>query len=208
MLPTYITQRLDRRFTATEGATQPVTVAEARTALDMVTADTATITDATLGQYIKYARRQVEQWTGYNLCTKTIVMIQTGFAGLPFIELPGVPLASVTSVITIDDDNDENTFANTNYYVHTAGDQHGQVVLNDTAVWPYDLRDQHNVKVTYVSGYTNADSDNLPPQDFQEWIKQLIKLYWVSGGVGIISNEGQSEYTSIMNQALAVQRPY
>lgn len=196
----------DRELTiVSRGATEPVSLAEARIHLDLATTNTTTITDATLGQYISAARQTVESWTKYRLVQTTIDLRQTDFNG-DSILLPGVPLISVTSIKTVDTDNSETTFADTSYYVSTPGNKHGYATLNYGYTWPTALRDRNNVLVRYVCGYTNADAANKPDPVFQEAIKQIVRLnYQFPAG---IPSGPDSEYLFILQSLLIKSRPY
>ena len=72
------------------------------------------------------------------------------------IELPFLPIQSVTSVKTYDRSNNESTFASGNYQLDETG---GRIYLNEGIVWPSELRAREAVKIRYVAGYGDAASD-------------------------------------------------
>jgi hypothetical protein len=67
------------------------------------------------------------------------------------IRLPLVPLVSVSSIVTTDDDGDETTVAATNYQVR--GGENPRIVLTDDGEWPTDMRDYDSMVITCVCGY-------------------------------------------------------
>ena len=76
------------------------------------------------------------------------------------IELPWLPLASVTEVSTFGNDNTEAVFSSSNYYVDTSSnDIWGRIILNTGSVYPSNLRLQNSVKIVYVAGYGASASD-------------------------------------------------
>jgi uncharacterized phiE125 gp8 family phage protein len=75
--------------------------------------------------------------------------------------LPFGPLSSVTGVYTYDDDNTENTFSSSAYYIDTAAPQ-GRVSLKSGSVWPSTvLRPSNGIRVRGVFGY-GATAASVP----------------------------------------------
>ena len=79
------------------------------------------------------------------------------------IEMPWLPLYSVTEVSTFDDDGTETTYNSSNYYVDNVDqDINGRIVLNDSATIPTDLRPANAVRVQYIAGY-GPSAEDVPP---------------------------------------------
>jgi hypothetical protein len=87
------------------------------------------------------------------------------------IELPFLPIQSVTSIKTFNRSNTEATFSSSNYELDEKG---GRVYLNEGQTWPSDLRAREAVKIRYVAGYGDASSDIPEP------ILASIRLYVAS----------------------------
>ncbi len=85
------------------------------------------------------------------------------------IKLPYPELISVTSVKTYDTSNTESTYSASNYIVDTAN---SRIVLNDTAVWPSNLRGVSSALITYVCGYGTSD---MVPSAIKMGIKMHVK---------------------------------
>lgn len=93
------------------------------------------------------------------------------------IELPMLPIISVTSVQTTDINNVETTFSSANYTLDPDG---GRIYLDIGATWPTNLRSYNAVKVTYVAGYGSTDAS--VPQPIIEAVKTWVgKMYEVRG---------------------------
>jgi len=151
-------------------AVEPVTVSEAKAYLRV----DSTADDTLIGQMITAARELVEQHLRRKLITQTLRLtfdrfpqverrghetwwngvrqgaISDLYSDAQALVLPCPPLQSVTSLVTYDDTGASATFPAGNYTVDTAG---GRVCLNNSAQWPYSLRAQRAVEVTYVAGY-------------------------------------------------------
>jgi hypothetical protein len=67
------------------------------------------------------------------------------------IRLPLVPLVSVSSITTTDDDGDETTVTSTNYQVR--GGENPRIVLTTDGEYPSDERDHDSMAIVCVCGY-------------------------------------------------------
>ena len=147
--------------------------------------------DAIIAAYVATATEAVKQYLRLAVLTETFVMKADGFtdgggddrllalgpgvhtASRPYVLVGGdtfdvafPPLQSVTSVVTYDRGNNARTFNAAGYQVDL---QSGRIYLNEGVTWPFDLRAQDAVAVTYVAGY---GSGNIPAP-----ILEAIRLY-------------------------------
>ena len=156
-------------------ATDPVSLSEARTWLNMqsgVTADDAVIST------------RIDEVTAYlelRLCGRKLIS-QTWTVELDEdeiadeITLPILPLISVTSINTYDNAGVETLVASSNYQV-LDGDE-SMVVLTSTGEWPTDVRDYRAMKITAVFGYATL------PMDITLAFRQLLLFYYLTKGIG------------------------
>lgn len=99
-----------------------------------------------------------------------------------YLELPFGPLQSVSSIVSIDEDNTEHTFETTNWQADTIGPV-PQIALKTGGAWPATvLRPLNGVKIRGVFGYGAAAAI---PQD----IKQAILMC----GAHLYENRGDAE---------------
>ena len=166
-----MTETTDAHKVTTPPASEPVTIDEVKAHLRLdTTADNELIED----QLIPAAREYCEMVTRRAFVTQTWTLMMNAWGqradlewwdgvregsilgDLPaFVELPGSPLASVTSVSTFAADNTETTFSADNYYVDTFSTP-GRIALNPGVVWPTAGRNYHGIKIVYVVGYGDA----------------------------------------------------
>jgi len=92
------------------------------------------------------------------------------------IELAYLPIQSVTSIETYDDDNNATTYSASNYYLDDSG---ARITLVEGAVWPTDLRDRAAIDVTYVAGYGDSASD--VPQSIRIGIRAMVQSMYENG---------------------------
>lgn len=74
----------------------------------------------------------------------------------PMIELPKVPVSSITSVTTYDTANTGTVFSSSNYSLIG-----NRLILNYDASWPTGLRSYGACEIVYVAGY-GATSTSVP----------------------------------------------
>lgn len=137
--------------------------------------------DALLASLITAATESTEQFTNRSLLAQTWRLtldqkphgfygdlpegvydlpITALYGGLPnIINLPKGPVQSVTSVTTYNTANTGTVFASSNYYVDTAN---SRIVLNQSSLWPSNLRNRSACVIDYVAGY--GDSSSSVPQ--------------------------------------------
>jgi hypothetical protein len=66
------------------------------------------------------------------------------------VYLPFPPVVSVTNITTYDVDNASSVFSAANYSVDTVG---GRIYLNQSGIWPINLRTYNAVSIAYTAGY-------------------------------------------------------
>lgn len=134
---------------ATAPATDPVTIAEARRWLNF----TAGITeeDAILEDLIRESYDFLERWTNRKMLGQTWTLTLDASEICSEIRLPLVPLRSVSSIVTTDDDGTATTVGVTNYRVRAG--ENPRVVLTEDGEWPDDYRDHDSMAITCVCGY-------------------------------------------------------
>ena len=133
---------------ATAAAFEPVSRAEAKLHCRIDHADEDHLIDG----FIPAARRQLVKDTGFVPVNEVYDLAIERFPEERFIPVPRLPLASVASIKSYDEDDVESTFASSNYRVDTAT---GRIVLNDDATWPSDLR-RHNAGVIRFTAGPNG----------------------------------------------------
>lgn len=84
------------------------------------------------------------------------------------IDLPFIPIQSVTSIKTYDATNTEHTMTASDYELDQQG---GRIYLDNGVSWPSDLRDREAMVIRYVAGYGDD------PEDIPESIKLAVKMY-------------------------------
>lgn len=138
-----------------------------------------TADDAAITAYIAAATVSAKEYTRRALRTETFVYRADGFtdptaddrlmslgAGVHTVSIPDVlghgdtldlpylPIQSITSVVTYDRSNSPSTYSASKYFLDANG---GRIVLNEGESWPSNLRTRNAVEVTYVAGYGAAD---------------------------------------------------
>lgn len=148
--------RPDSWTRTTDATTEPFTTAEAKAHLRVDASDEDTLIDS----LVKAARQYLEQITSRALVSQTL---KAYFSAWPCegFELPGSPLATVTSIKYTDTDGDESTVDASVYDVDIDATV-GTVRLAEGQSWPStSLRTNKPIVVEYVSGY-GATSATIP----------------------------------------------
>ena len=117
---------------------------------------------------------------GHVMCTQTWQLTLDADEILSVIYPRIIPLSSVSSIVTYDDDGASTTVGATNYHV-TAG-MRPRITLTENGEWPSDVRDYDAMVITCVCGYGGASS---VPADFKTLIKGLILHQYSAKGLGI-----------------------
>jgi uncharacterized phiE125 gp8 family phage protein len=160
-----------RLYLVTAPTTEPVTLAEVKAfaRIDGTTEDTL------ITGFITGVRGQMESYLRRALIEQTWAVQMDHWPDSP-IELPMPPLISITSVVTIDEDDTETTYASTNYFVHTSSEP-GELILRDDVTAPNNTdRYFGGYKITYKAGYGTAASD--VPQMIRDGIKLWVTEFY------------------------------
>lgn len=168
----------------TQPALEPVSVTEVKMFLRI----DGTADDDMLADLILAAREMCEEYTRRKFISTGITMTLDAFpygsrtdwwdgvreahinvldGRADSIYLPFPPVVSVTSITTYDRDNASAVFSSANYSVDTVG---GRVYLNQSGVWPINLRERNAVSIVYTAGY-GATTGSVPNA-----IKHAIKM--------------------------------
>lgn len=145
---------------------------------------------ALIDSYVKAAREKFERVTGRAFVTQTWQLTMDsfyshgdaenhldGFHELPVsyyndyndeLDLPVLPVQSVTSIVTYDDSNAASTFSSDNYQLDTSS---GRIYLDAGQTWPTDIRDRSGIVITFVAGYGDQAAD-VP-----EALRQAVLIY-------------------------------
>ena len=151
----------------TAPAAEPVDLDEAKLHLRVDINDDDTLIES----LILLARRMSEGISNHRFVTQTWDIFMDAFPGSDTIHLPKSlsPLSSVTHIKYTDEDDNESTFASSNYVVDTYSDP-GRIKLDRDSNWPSDtLTELNGVVVRVVVGYGD-------PADIPQEYKQAIML--------------------------------
>ena len=132
---------------------EPVSRAEAKLHCRIDHADEDHLIDG----FISAARRQLEKDTARTPVNTVYDLAIERFPEERYIEVPRLPLASVASVTSYDEDDAATVMSSGDYRVDTAT---GRIVLNDDATWPSDLR-RHNAGVIRFTAGPNGSSKSI-----------------------------------------------
>lgn len=137
-----------RTVVTTAAATDPVSVGEVRQWLNVqanVTEDDDAIRDV-----VRETTDYLEHWCNRYFLTQSVTVYLDANEITDVIHLPCVPLVSVTSIVTTDDDGDTTTVGSTNYQVR--GGENPRISLTQSGSWPTDARDYDGMAITCVVG--------------------------------------------------------
>lgn len=139
----------------TPPAIEPVSLDEAKAHLRQDGADDAYIT-----ALIIQARETIESLARRALIEQTWRLSLDRWPAVDYITLPHPPLASVTSLVYLDQAGDDTTWASSNYIADTDS-QPGRLVLAYNVNWPStaQLYPVNPIQITYVAGYGNTAAD-------------------------------------------------
>ncbi|RLB87081.1 MAG: hypothetical protein DRH26_16300 [Deltaproteobacteria bacterium] len=151
----------------TPATIDPVTLAETKTFSRI----TGGIEDDLLTSLITAATKKAENYCGSGFINRTLRMTMDCSPWGSFLELPIGPLVSISDIKSVDDDDSENTFDTSNYYIANSDDTYlTGVQLKNGSSWPTDLRDKDAFFVEFVAGF-GASQDDIP-----DIIKTAIKI--------------------------------
>lgn len=128
-----------------------------------------------LASMIESARTQAEAFTRRNFITRTWDLFFDSVPGTYVLEIPNAPLASVTSVTTIDESEVSTVFAASNYVVDTVSSP-GRIALKSGSTWPSTtLRVVNGFVVRFVSGYGNRDA---VPEQIRHALLRAVDFFY------------------------------
>lgn len=133
---------------------EPVSVADAKKHLRVLHSSE----DDLISRLITAAYRHAEQVTGRALVTRTCELRLPAFPSTDRIVLPRPPVASVSSVTYLDDDDATQTFSASSYEVVVDAEGYGSIVLKQGASWPSTGISERAVRVTFDTGYGAASA--------------------------------------------------
>ncbi len=129
--------------------------------------------DNLIATLIESATGHIEDFLGRSLINRTMTL-SFDVWDKKVISLPKPPLVSISSVVTLDEDGTETTYAATNYYVVTESIP-GELVIKQSSSLPTNtVRDRGGFKITYIAGY--GATANLVPRQIRQAILQLVTL--------------------------------
>lgn len=123
-----------------------------------------------LTQLITTARREAEKITGRQLITATWEMRWDAFPDIIYLQMP--PLQTVTSVSYLDWAGVEQTLTENVDYLVDSYSEPARITANYGYVWPPIYPVPHAVRVRFVSGYGDEDTD--VPEPIRNWMMAAI----------------------------------
>ena len=146
---------------------EPLSLAEARAHIGVFTSDD----DAMIASLITAARQSVEAYIRRPICTQTIVLTLDKFPAV--IELPRLPVQSITSINYIDDNGSTQSF--TDFKADLTGDFNATIEPAYDYTFPSTRVESAAVTITMVAGYgVPTDSPDLIPFPIKQAILMLI----------------------------------
>lgn len=140
----------------TAPAKEPVRVQEAKTQLNV----RDDLSDELIQRHISEARQWAEQFTGRSFITQTWEAVLDAWPQDNVIALPRGNVQSITSVKYIDAAGVQQTIANTEYKLASAGLMQ-RLVPAYGKEWPTAREEIEAIAVRYVAGY-GANEDDVP----------------------------------------------
>lgn len=160
----------------TPPASEPVTVAEAKTHLRV----DGSYDDTYIETLIKVARQMCETYACKSFLTQEREIKLDSFPCARQIELPYGPVQSVDDFTYIDSAGDTQVLVlNTDYRV----DLHSDIARVEyvsswpSVSWPTNGLQFNSVTIAYTAGYTNDDHDIFPAVIKQAILMQVASLY-------------------------------
>ncbi len=161
---------------------EPVTLADARGWCGFaagVTQDDAILTDL-IAEIRGYLEARLK---GRKLVSQTYEITLDAAEIKTEIRLPVLPLISITSIVTYDDDGNATTLSSSSYQYRKG--EAPRVTLTSSGSWPA-MREYDAVTITAVVGY-GAQADM--PDDLVMLIKGLIQHQYRSKGFGVTETQ-------------------
>lgn len=160
-------------WVSTDVSVEPVTPAEAKAFCKV----SGTTDDSIFTLLIKQARETIEQGCNISLAERTLVAEYDKLPRDGKIQLPYAPVKSVTSVITIDQEDDETTLTNNTEWFDTG---YPWPTLRIASFWSGYIQ---KIRVTYVAGYGATGCPALPAPLKVAILKEVLAQYYVREGI-------------------------
>lgn len=160
-------------WVSTDVVTEPVTSTEAKLFCKV----SGTTDDTIFTLLIKQARETLEQGCNISLAEKTLIAEYDKLPRDGKIKLPYGPVKSVTSVITIDEEDEETTLVNNTEWYDTG---YPWPTLRIASFWSGRIQ---KIKVTYVVGYGATGCPALPAPLKVAILKEVLAQYYVREGI-------------------------
>lgn len=141
-----------RTVVSTAAATDAVSVGEVRQWLNVQ--DNVTQDDEAIRQVIRETVDYLEHYCNRYFLTQTVTVYLDADEITDVIHLPCVPLISVSSIVTTDDDGTATTVGSTNYQVRAG--ENPRIALTQSGQWPTDARDYDAMAITCLVGSNGA----------------------------------------------------
>ena len=148
-----------RAVVTTPAVWPPVSLAEVRRWLNFVS--NVTEDDLVIEQLIDETVSYLENYCNRYFVTQTVTVYLDSNEICDTIHLPCVPLVSVSSITTTDDDGDTTLVASTNYQVRAG--ENPRITLTASGAWPTDIRDYDGVAIVCIVG---ANGHKVPHVGF------------------------------------------
>ena len=143
---------------------QPITISGAKQHLRV----TVTDDDVLIENLVTAGTQFIESTTGVALVSGTLLHTRNTLANV--MELPRAPVASIESVILVDESDVETTVNSAVYDLDTT-DTPNKVILRANQDWPsVDLKRAGGVKIQFIAGFGDAE-------DVPETFKAALKLF-------------------------------
>jgi uncharacterized phiE125 gp8 family phage protein len=130
--------------------------------------------DAAFDRLIRLARQSAQDYTGRTVARCTLETARDAFPFGRVLSLPGGPVASVTSVTYLDDDEVSQTLAASEYVLDDYA-MPERLVLDSSSSWPTTADVPNAVRVRYLAGYS-LPADNPQTHPLPEPIRQAMLL--------------------------------
>lgn len=186
---------------STDVATEPIDTTYLKEYLNQLEAFATTETTL-LNSMISAARELVEKETGKYLAAKTLVgWVSREEVELNdrYIELPGTPHSSITSVYSVDAEGTETLLVeNTSYYVRGVQGTELEIYIPDVITSIGATINITDYKVTFVAGY-GADGCEACPKALKTLMGTIISGWW---------GERDSWVPTLSQEMRAMCKPY
>ena len=151
----------------TKPAVEPITTTEVKNWGKIETS----AEDSIIENLITAIRQMAESWLGRALIEQTITSTLDFWPGI-IVKLPRPPLISITSISTIDEEDNETTYSTDNYFARIDIEP-GQAVIKNGSSPPINANRYYGgFKIIHVNGYGDEAAD--VPQDLKQGLIEWV----------------------------------